>query len=315
VDFAGFERTIASEYPESKRCHFQRGDWPCPFRAQKLKPVSCRGQEAIHSLLCSTAATFEKFAHHSLLEEYPRNEFILLPDRRDADFWSTFTRAYGTTLKSTARELRWLAALIGDLHQPLHFSLGSGAEPPAQNLTVRFEGKGYTLLEFWEDYLPKAIDGKHMDEDTKSYRKFIVTHAKQAEHFDSKHPSDLFGDWAKESAQIACEKIYKQLPAPNSEGAIELSETLVQQWQTEARRQFLVAGHHLAFVLELLVKHGKQAESHRHGRGLHHPGRHAWRHFFTNIFIGIPTVLALLLFFGWHLSAGAPSFLPGHLKL
>merc|ERR1712087_706223 len=95
--------------------------------------------------------------------------------------------------------LRWLAVLIGDLHQPLHWLKEKNY---GRELKVEYQGKEHTLLSFWEDYLPEHLPAPPtIDEMQKQYEE-------RAPKWWDTLPTELFRDWAKETASVLCEQVY-----------------------------------------------------------------------------------------------------------
>ncbi|CAE8700748.1 unnamed protein product, partial [Polarella glacialis] len=99
---------------------------------------------------------------------------------------------------------KWLLTLVGDLHQPTHLLQWEGY---GKDLMVEYNGEEYTLLAFFEDYLPKAISpisrDKHMHKHFKRVKDYF--------EFTRRSPSELFRIWALEVAQAYCENVVKPI--------------------------------------------------------------------------------------------------------
>lgn len=323
IDFADWEQKMSKEFPETAQLHWhhQNPEWTCDKGIGHKGKVHCDGtQVAWNSILCASVATFEKYSHDALLKEFPETKDPVLKHSGDEKFWENVTqylKQHNMDKPWTTKdqELRWLASLIGDMHQPLHWLAQRGY---GKDLTVVYQGKDYTLLDFWENFLPRKLpripDQKVLDQE------FHV----RAEEWSHRHPSELLRDWAMQQAESVCNDVYRLMEVNHADGTrdiaarYEVSEEQFQQWLKLAQDATLLAGQRLAFVLQDLIEHRKHKLAHKEGRGRHHRRRSWAAHAGTNAMIAAVLVPSLLLFLNWHQRMGGPSFFrlaKEHLKI
>lgn len=165
--------------------------------------------------------------------------------------------------------LRWLVLLIGDLHQPLHWlrEHNYGAD-----LKVRYEGKEFTLLEFWEKELPKRFHElpsvEHMENKYKA----------RVSGWEHQLPTELFREWAKETADVVCHQVYAAMEVKQDDGSrkiqkdkvFELPPEIFLRWLDLAQDLTELGSQRLAFVLLDVLEHYKHKQHHKDGRGRHH---------------------------------------------
>uniref|UniRef100_A0A7S4PT76 Uncharacterized protein n=1 Tax=Alexandrium monilatum TaxID=311494 RepID=A0A7S4PT76_9DINO len=268
IDVSGWEQAMTAKYPETDRLHWHHQDpeWTCDDRGglgDKGGHVRCDGKGAESgSLFCALAYFFEHFAHDALLNEFPKpKEPIGTPASLPV-----LSKVPGSEQKP-ANFLRWLVILVGDLHQPLHWLRlhGYGAD-----VTVRYKGHERSLLKFWEEYLPHHVQkleaGTHPDQTDKEYGA-----RKQA--WEHKMPTELFRDWAKETAEKLCVEVYAPMTVNHADGTrvespFELTDELFSKWVKIAEDLMALGGERLAFVLNEIIEHRRHKEAHSHGRGL-----------------------------------------------
>merc|ERR1711879_199225 len=153
TEFAGWEQSMTAKFPETDVLHWHRQEpeWRCSKPGEvntdgrlshfgdKARHIQCNGYGAERSsLFCALAYFFEQFAHDALLKEYPKpKEPTNTPDRLTALSKVPKSELHPSTY------LRWLATLIGDLHQPLHWL---GDHRYGKDLTVVYNGRQQSLL-------------------------------------------------------------------------------------------------------------------------------------------------------------------------
>mmetsp|Transcript_19220 Transcript_19220/g.30697 ORF Transcript_19220/g.30697 Transcript_19220/m.30697 type:complete len:310 (+) Transcript_19220:281-1210(+) len=208
---------------------------------------------------------FERFAHDALLKEFPEpKEPIMTPKSLPV------LQKIPASEQQASHELRWLAILIGDLHQPLHwlpeYSYG-------KDIKVTFREAEHTLLSFWEEYLPR-----HLHFLQKAEIKPDLTDAeysKRSQDWASKVPTELFREWAQDTAKQVCEGVYGPMIVNHADGSrkpdnpFQLSEELFEKWVVLAEELMSLGGERLAFVLNDILEHKRHKEAHKDGRGLH----------------------------------------------
>mmetsp|Transcript_47692 Transcript_47692/g.153466 ORF Transcript_47692/g.153466 Transcript_47692/m.153466 type:complete len:231 (-) Transcript_47692:115-807(-) len=171
------------------------------------------------------------------------------------------------SLLDSPRILRWLIILLGDLHQPLHWLRGDFDYGRA--IEVAWEGKRSTLLDFWEDVLPRRAAAALPLAET-----FAREFQEKAMTWGYYTPPELFRMWAQESAGLACSEVYGPLRlddvggARNASGPIELTPELVDRWSALCQTTAVRAAEHLAFLLEDVLEHRHGRANARGGRGL-----------------------------------------------
>jgi hypothetical protein len=266
IDVANWEEVETKAHPETSVLHWHRQDpeWTCGGEGglgDKGGHVRCDGHGAEKgSLFCALAYFFEHFAHDALLKDFPApKEPIGTPEKLP-----TLEKIPMLELHPAAY-LRWLAILVGDLHQPLHWlhEHSHGAD-----IKVRYKDSEYTLLQFWEEYLPKHLHEARKDND-KEYKRL-------AKDWAHKVPTELFRDWAKEIAEKVCVEVYKPMTVNHASGTVvenpfTLPDELFDKWVALAEELMSLGGERLAFVLNEIIEHKRHKEAHLNGRG--HTGR------------------------------------------
>jgi hypothetical protein len=273
IDVANWEEKMTKEHPETDSLHWHRQDpeWACDRTGglgDKSGHVRCDSHGAENgSLFCALAYFFEHFAHDLLLKEFPKpQEPIGTPSSLQA-----LRKVPASELKSSSY-LRWLAILVGDLHQPLHWL---HEHSYGREVLIHFRDEERTLLSFWEEYIPahlhKMEKGMHPDETDKEY-------GRGASKWQHKVPTELFRDWAKESAAMVCTDVYGPMTVNHADGSRDgtrvvespftLTEELFQKWVKLAEDLMALGGERLAFVLNDIVEHKRHKEAHKDGRGL-----------------------------------------------
>lgn len=263
IDVAGFEKTMTAKYPQTDRLHWHHQDpeWACDGRGglgDKGGHVRCDGKGAeAGSLFCALAYFFEHFAHDALLNEFPKPQE---PINTPANL-PVLENVPSKDL-TAANYLRWMSILVGDLHQPLHWlrQHGYGAE-----VEVRYKGQSLSLLQFWEEYIPRNLPKLEGDQ-KKDYKA-------QKHNWGKKVPTELFRDWAKETAERLCREVYAPMTVNHADGTrvespFELSDELFSKWSDMAQELMSVGGERLAFVLNEIIEHRRHKEAQSHGRGL-----------------------------------------------
>ncbi|CAJ1382015.1 unnamed protein product, partial [Effrenium voratum] len=311
VDFAHYEEKLAAASPETVPFHFhrQQPEWRCGEGLGSQGQVHCDGSEASYfSLLCAVALTFERFTHDALLREYPKSDFFRMSMAR-SDYWAELralpqAKHYEEMLKSTEDELRWLAIFIGDMHQPLHWLLGT--HEYGRNISVQSQGQAVSLFDYWETHLPQQFQ-QHDFTGAARKEKYKLEHFRQFKE----HPHQMFAHWGQELAQVACD-IYGDLPQEAADSRIELSEAVREKWGKLYESLVLRGGERLAQAMKELLAHRKHADGHRHGRG--HVHRNSAKHLFHNLLLAVPTVLGWLWLLRWHFNGGMQAA-KEHLKM
>merc|ERR1712217_382720 len=106
----------------------------------------------------------------------------------------------------------------------------------------------------------------HPDETDKEYG--VITKA-----YGHKVPTELFRDWAKESAELLCTQVYAPMTVNHADGTridspFTLTEELFEKWTKLAKAQLALGGERLAFVLNDLIEHKRHKDAHKDGRAL-----------------------------------------------
>merc|ERR1712186_170963 len=88
-------------------------------------------------------------------------------------------------------------------------------------------------------------------------------------------PVELFREWGKEVAPIACNNVYSRIEVDHENGTrtiqsgFQLREDLYYEWLGIAESLIHKAGQHVAFVLIDLLEHHKHKIAFKEGRGRH----------------------------------------------
>mmetsp|Transcript_142058 Transcript_142058/g.345082 ORF Transcript_142058/g.345082 Transcript_142058/m.345082 type:complete len:413 (-) Transcript_142058:60-1298(-) len=351
VDFANWEQNMTTKHPETDALHWHRQnpEWTCGVLSGKQSKtdnvdqykapnfdeskglqggiiqhvsdmiVRRLGDKSGHircddhaaesgSLFCALAYFFEQFAHDALLREFPKpKEPIGTPTKllALAKFKHNELKPY--------HYLRWLAILIGDLHQPIHWLREYNY---GRDIKVMFRGNEHTLFSIWEELIPQNLAAPMPS------KLLVKQYEQQAPAWWDKMPPELFREWAKEMAQVVCQQVYTPMEVNGTDGtsAIEtpfkLEEDLFGKWVQLGRDFTTLGGVRLAYVLNEILEHKKHKTAHKEGRGRHHRHRNWSRSLAINA--GITAVVAplLLLAFRLHLNGGGVSLrsFVAHLK-
>jgi len=305
TEFADWEERMAKLHPLTQGIHEhrQRPEWSCtagPGAPRSIgadgEHIRCDGKGADQSsLFCALAYFFDHFAHDAVLDAYPEpKEPILTPKRLIPleDLSKAETKP--------SQFLRWLAMLIGDLHQPLHLQRGSNDF--GRRIKVTYQGSEYSLFQFWED-LPKKLYA--MPSQDVLQRQF----ESRAPGWWDKRPTELFRQWMNETSQVLCSQILALVEATASDGAneaaegaspIAISEENFQRWRQLAEDLTTLAGQRLAFLLSDILVHRKHRHAHKEGRGHGHHKKNAGTCFLTNVGIAAVLIPGLLWMLRYH---------------
>jgi len=268
IDAATWETSMTEKYPVTAALHYHRQmpEWSCGSRGglgDKGGHMRCDDHGArFGSLFCALAYFFEHFAHDALLKEFPPpKEPIGTPKELP------ILKGIPSNSLQPSDFLRWLAILIGDLHQPLHW-LSEHAF--GREIEIHFRNQSFALHDFWEEQLPlhlsKRDEGLHPDKADKEY-------AERMPGWEQKLPTELFREWGKETAEKVCSQVYAPMTVNHADGTrvdnpFTLTEELFQNWLVLTEELIQLAGERLAFVLNEIIEHKRHKEANKHGRGL-----------------------------------------------
>jgi hypothetical protein len=302
IDMAGWEKNMTNEFPDTNVLHWhhQNPEWTCASKhgvGDAGGHVRCDGHGAESgSLFCALAYFFDSFASAKVLQHYPEPaEPIDTP---------TTLSALSNVPKDKLEAggyLRWMGILIGDLHQPLHWLR---QHDYGREVSVVYKDHKYTLLDFWEDYLPTQLAAAPEKADLQ--KKYAELSPKWQHHV----PPELFRQWAHEVAERVCVEVYSQMEENHADGSrsiapeFHLSDELFAKWKATAEELTVLAGLRLGFVLTDILEHRRHKHALKQGRGLiHHMmlRRHRWRdNLMKNSAIAIVVVPSLLSVFHLH---------------
>lgn len=319
-----WEKEMTAKHPETESLHWHRQDpeWTCSRMQNQLGhigdaagQVRCDGHGAAGgSLFCALAYFFDHFAHDALLQEFPQSkEPIGTP---------TWLQALSKLPPQTSQnELRWLAILIGDIHQPLHWLR---TYDYGRKIQVVYQNENHTLLSFWEDVLPKHLPVMP------SYEASRQLYEQRAPPWWEKRPTELFRDWAREAADVVCHQVYAAIEVQLDDGTrgvdldtpVMLNEELFQRWLHLANDLTTLAGHRIAFILRDILEHKRHSAASKEGRGRHrshHRIRHGWAwNLAVNVCISVVIVPSILACLRLHDRAGGMHFFragAGHMTI
>lgn len=297
LEFADWEQRMTQTHPETDVLHWhhQEPEWNCSSMLGDKGHIRCDGHGATAgSLFCGMAWFFEHFAHDAMLQDFPKpKEAPNTPKELDV-----LKKLKGIEL-TPAHYLRWLIALIGDMHQPLHmlrqYNYG-------RDIKVEYEGQVHTMLSFWEDFIPKRLPPLP---DEKVLQKQLH---KGMERFFLKTPIEHFRTWAREAATSVCTQVYGKLGVLNAtslDTPFKLSEKQYQEWLKLAGDFTRVAGLRTMETLLDIVKHERHKVAHKHGQAKYHKNslRFPWG-FCKNFCVAVVLVPFLLLAFHCHQKHG-----------
>lgn len=319
ADLHTWEQETIKNYPETNILHWhhQVPEWTCHAANQQDKGgdigswrskdnadhheeghigdeaghVQCDGHGAENgSLFCALAFFFNEFAHKELLVNYPKpRNPILTPTELVALKKVPFDE------RMPEHYLRWMIILLADLHQPLHWLQNHGMVTGyGESVKVKYRGQEFTLLDFWENEIPKHFHPQRSPESLKTLQNDRLP------GWHGKLPTELFQEWAKEHADVVCHQVYAAMEVGKGEerhvqSPYELNEDVFQRWLELATELSELAGQRIAWLLLDLMEHRRHKLAHKLGKGrLHH--RTPWMdHAKWNFLIGI-IVVPLLLF-------------------
>lgn len=229
---------------------------------------------------------FEHFAHDALLESFPAPKD---PPNTPKDLVVLNTVAAED--RKPEHYLRWLLALIGDVHQPLHMLRQHGY---GKEKTVEYRGQNFTLLDFWEEYLGSRLPPLPQQEVLEKQLE------KGMKRYDMKTPVEHFRNWARDAGTSVCAQVYGKLDA--REDFFKIDDKIYQDWLKLAGDFTRTAGLRVAETLLEILKHKKhKAAQDHHGQAKYHTN--SLRHksgIMTNIMIAIVLVPMLLVALRWH---------------
>lgn len=324
-DLHTWEQEQTSKHPETNVLHWhhQVPEWSCHAAAQSdakdmghwknLDPtdhhndghlgdvaghIQCDGHGAESgSLFCALAFFFDHFAHAELLQNYPKpKEPINAPAELEA------LKTVEVDEKMPHHYLRWMMILLADLHQPLHWLRNHGMVTGyGESAKVKYEGQEYSLLDFWENEIPKRFHPMPSTEHLKTL------YSERQPGWQGKLPTEMFREWAKEHADVVCNQVYAAMEVGEGQdrhvaSPYELNEEIFQRWLELATEFSELAGQRTAWLLMDLLEHRKHHFAHKIGKGrLHH--RVLWQdHAQTNFLIGcivVPVILGGIRFLDW----------------
>mmetsp|Transcript_46960 Transcript_46960/g.105455 ORF Transcript_46960/g.105455 Transcript_46960/m.105455 type:complete len:428 (+) Transcript_46960:64-1347(+) len=276
INIADWETKMTAKYPETALLHWhhQKPEWTCGQRdAQKTEHLRCDGKGAENaSLFCALAFFFSHFADEMLLKEYPMPKVpIDAPSKITAfDKVNVEDLADGQqrSHQKPAFYLRWLATLVGDLHQPMHWLAESGF---GADVKLVYKGQEYSLLSFWEDFLPKQLP------EIPSMSMLDLEYKAQYHQWGQQLPPELFRQWAGEMSSKVCNEIYGPMYVNHADGSrsiespFQLSEELFSQWAKLAEQMIQEGGERLALVFLDIIEHKRHKAAQKEGRGLPPP--------------------------------------------
>lgn len=273
VNIANWESVMTKKYPETGVLHWhhQKPEWTCGQRdAQKTDHIRCDGHGAENgSLFCGLAFFFEHFADEMLLKEYPAPKTPIDTPRTIKVFAKVNVDDLGDethrTKQRAAFYLRWLGTLLGDLHQPLHWLAEKNF---GEEVKISFRGGDYTLLQFWEEYLPKQLPELPM------ISILDLEYKAQYHEWGHRSPPELFRQWGGEMSDKVCNEIYGPMYVNHGDGSrsidspFVLTEELFSKWLKLAERVIQEGGERLALVFLDIIEHRRHKAAKDEGRGL-----------------------------------------------
>eukprot|EP00929_Paragymnodinium_shiwhaense_P027188 TRINITY_DN16007_c0_g1_i1.p1 TRINITY_DN16007_c0_g1~~TRINITY_DN16007_c0_g1_i1.p1 ORF type:complete len:379 (+),score=79.03 TRINITY_DN16007_c0_g1_i1:201-1337(+) len=304
IDVSTWERNMTMKHPETDVLHWhhQNPEWTCSGRlGDREGHIKCDGHGAENgSLFCALAYFFEHFAHDMLLKAFPEpKDPINTPEDLRA------LERVPAEERTSAVYLRWLGILIGDLHQPLHLLR---QHEYGRRLKVVYKGEEYTLLAFWEEFIPKHLANLPPQD------LIEAQYAENQKVWARKVPMELFREWGHESSEKVCTEVYSKMEVNHADGSrqidpeFQLSDEMFEDWVAMAQERTLIAGQRLAYVLLEILQHKRHKHAHAEGRGLsaHQMLKEKWRqNFFANLKIAfVVEPLILLVFYGLETRAG-----------
>jgi hypothetical protein len=299
IDYADWEKKMTSRHPETDILHWhhQEPEWNCMATLGDHEHLRCDHANAAEkgSLFCALAFFFEHFAHDSLLKEFPQPKEPINTPKNLPSLDKV------TSMELTpAHYLRWLAVLIGDLHQPLHWlrqhDYGKG-------ISVVYKNQKYKLLDFWEEEIPKHLAPMP------SVKALQEEYDEREAGWGHKLPTELFRHWATEAAQVVCSQVYQVMEVNHADGSrkiddpFHLTEEMFQRWVKIANDWTTLAGERLGFVLLDILEHKRHKLAHHEGRGRRHRRKRHMQNLGTNAIIAVVLVPSWLWLLNWHAKA------------
>lgn len=312
VDYSDWEQRMTAKYPETNVLHWhhQSPEWNCMATLGDDEHLRCDHKQAAEqgSLFCAMAFFFYHFSHEALVREYPQpeepiNEPKNLPSLDKVASFDIGKEHY----------LRWLAILIGDMHQPLHWLREHNY---GKKITVLYKQFPYSLQDFWETELPKMVKERHQipkagNSSRSKWERSIKEQYEERHHaWGHKLPPELFRHWAKEAAEAVCSQVYQQMEANHADGTrtidepFHLTDELLNRWIKLASDLMNLAGERVAFVFLDILEHRKHKALHHEGRGRQHRHKRHVRNFIMNFMIAIVEIPIIIKLFRWHDRSG-----------
>ncbi|CAK9085731.1 Nuclease S1 [Durusdinium trenchii] len=131
-----------------------------------------------------------------------------------------------------------------------------------------FRGEQYTLLQFWEEYLPK-----HLPE-IPQISTLDLEYGAQYHQWGDRLPPELFREWGGEMSEQVCNEIYGPMYVNHGDGSrsiespFQLSEELFSRWTKLAEKLIHEGGERLALVFLDIIEHRRHKAAQKEGRGL-----------------------------------------------
>lgn len=278
IDVASWEKEMTKQYPETELLHWhsQVPEWTCDAKGvEKTEHLRCDGKGAEESsLFCAAAFFFEHFADDVLLKEYPTPK-TPIDTPKEIRLLKQVNMEKLPNLEGKKRRnikpafyLRWLTGLIGDLHQPLHWLKDKDY---GREVNVVYKNELYSLLDFWEDFLPKNLP------EPPSVSKLDLEYKAQYHDWGNRPPPELFREWAGEMSSKVCAEIYGPMYVNHADGSrtiekpFNITEDVFLKWQTLASQVIQEGGERLALVYLDIIEHRRHKAAQKEGRGLMPP--------------------------------------------
>eukprot|EP00931_Biecheleriopsis_adriatica_P102263 TRINITY_DN77255_c0_g1_i1.p1 TRINITY_DN77255_c0_g1~~TRINITY_DN77255_c0_g1_i1.p1 ORF type:complete len:434 (+),score=91.63 TRINITY_DN77255_c0_g1_i1:74-1375(+) len=273
IDVADWETKLKARYPETDVLHWhhQSPEWNCgQVGAEKTEHIRCDGHGAESgSLFCALAFFFEHFADSMVLKEYPEPKVPIDTPKQIAALQKVnMDDLYdGKKRKNTeaAHYLRWLTTLVGDLHQPLHWLAENKF---GSDVRVVYKGDEYTLLQFWEDFMPKNLP------DIPPMSELDLEYKAQYHSWGHRLPPELFREWAGEMSAKVCQEVYAPMFTNHADGSrtiespFDITQETFLKWQALANQLIQEGGERLALVFLDIIEHKRHKAAAKDGRGL-----------------------------------------------
>eukprot|EP00933_Yihiella_yeosuensis_P039196 TRINITY_DN3314_c0_g1_i1.p1 TRINITY_DN3314_c0_g1~~TRINITY_DN3314_c0_g1_i1.p1 ORF type:complete len:394 (+),score=61.25 TRINITY_DN3314_c0_g1_i1:295-1476(+) len=271
--------------------------------------VRCDSSQNSGSLFCALTYLIDSLGHHELLKEYEKPTVTA-----DALEKLPALTGYAHEHSQEATYLRLLIALLGDLHQPLHWFEW---QDYGREIQLEHKGNEYSLLQFWEEVLPsktEPLSEAKIYELQSDYADFKAEWEK-----GRKHPIELIQNWASEVSLEICENVIQPMEESvdnNKRKGIDgveyrLDQQTYQKWVAMTERYLHEGGQRIAWILTDLLHHRRHEKGLKEGRSFwnqwkhHHVvAKHSPKPFRTNLTVAIFLVPSLLVFFQWHRNGG-----------